>query len=138
IPPGYWDPNIFPHDSVFRWNVDNFGPVVVPKKGMTISLTQENLPLYQRIIDVFENNDLDMRNNIIYINGEQAGSYTFKMDYFWLMGDNRHNSTDSRYWGFVPEDHIVGEAVFVWLSLDDKKSLFDGKIRWNKLLRIVK
>ncbi len=138
IPPGYWDPNIFPHDSNFRWNVDNFGPIVVPQKGVTVPLTVENLPVYQRIIDVFENNDLETRDNIIYINGAQTDRYTFKMDYFWMMGDNRHNSADSRYWGFVPEDHVVGEAVFVWLSLDEKKSLFDGKIRWDKLLRVVK
>ena len=138
IPRGYSDPNIFPHDSAYHWNVDNFGPIVVPKKGTTVLLTVANLPLYKRIIDVFENNDLDVRDNIIYINGKQADSYTFKMDYFWMMGDNRHNSADSRYWGFVPEDHVVGEAVFVWLSLDDTKSLFDGKIRWDKLMRIVK
>ena len=105
---------------------------------MTVPLTVENLPVYQRIIDVFENNDLETRDNIIYINGAQTDRYTFKMDYFWMMGDNRHNSADSRYWGFVPEDHVVGEAVFVWLSLDEKKSLFDGKIRWDKLLRVVK
>ncbi|MBN1199423.1 MAG: signal peptidase I [Bacteroidales bacterium] len=138
IPPGYRDSNMFPHDSAYPWNVDNYGPIVIPKKGTTISLTMENLPLYRRIIDVFENNDLDVRDSVIYINGQKAGNYTFNMDYYWMMGDNRHNSADSRYWGFVPEDHIVGEAIFVWLSLDDKKSLFDGKIRWNKLMRIVK
>jgi len=138
IPPGYRDPNIFPHDSAFHWNVDNFGPIVVPKKGVTIEITPSNLPLYRRIIDVFENNDLEVRDGVIYINGQPASTYTFQMNYYWMMGDNRHNSADSRYWGFVPEDHVVGEAVFVWLSLDDKKSLFDGKIRWDKLLRIVK
>jgi len=138
VPSGYRDQNIFPHDSAFHWNVDNFGPLVVPKKGVTVSLTTKNLPLYRRIIDVFEKNDLEVRDNVIYINGKQADSYTFKMDYFWMMGDNRHNSADSRYWGFVPEDHVVGEAAFIWLSLDEKKSLFDGKIRWNKLMRIVK
>ncbi|MFH1297639.1 MAG: signal peptidase I [Bacteroidota bacterium] len=138
IPAGYWDHNIFPHDSAFRWNVDNFGPIVVPKKGVTVPLTLENLPIYRRIIDVFENNDLAIRDRKIYINGQETTSYTFGMDYYWMMGDNRHNSADSRYWGFVPEDHIVGEAVFVWFSLDDKKSLFDGKIRWNKLMRFVK
>jgi signal peptidase I len=87
---------------------------------------------------VFENNDLQVRNGKIYINGKESDSYTFKMNYFWMMGDNRHNSADSRYWGFVPEDHIVGKAVFVWLSLDPTKSLLDGKIRFNKLFRIVK
>lgn len=138
IPPGYWDPNIFPHDSSSHWNVDNFGPITVPKKGATVSLSIKNLPIYDRIIDVFENNDLEVRGNVIYINGKEASSYTFNMNYYWMMGDNRHNSADSRYWGFVPEDHIVGEAVFVWLSLDDKKGLFDGKIRWDKLMRTVK
>lgn len=138
IPAGYADPNIFPHDTAYQWNVDNYGPIFVPKKGTTVTLTLENLPLYRRIIDVFENNELVVRDGIIYINSKEAGSYTFKMDYYWMMGDNRHNSADSRYWGFVPEDHVVGEAVFVWLSLDDKKGLFDGKIRWDKLLRIVK
>ena len=138
IPAGYRDPNIFPHDSTFHWNVDNFGPILVPKKGMTIPINTTNISLYNRIIDVFEGNDLDVRGNKIFINGKEADTYTFKMDYFWMMGDNRHNSADSRYWGFVPEDHVVGEAVFVWLSLDKNKSLFDGKIRWNKLLRIVK
>ncbi|MFC2101788.1 signal peptidase I [Bacteroidota bacterium] len=138
IPPGYGDPNIFPHDTAYHWNVDNYGPVIVPKKGTTVELTLENLPIYKRIIDVFENNDLDVRDSNIFINGEKADSYTFKMDYYWMMGDNRHNSADSRYWGFVPEDHIVGQAAFVWLSLDEKKGLFDGKIRWNKLLRVVK
>ena len=135
---GVRDPNIFPHDTGYHWNVDNFGPLVVPKKGMTVPLNLHTLPLYERIIDVFENNDLDVRDGKIFINGKESDSYTFKMDYYWMMGDNRHNSADSRYWGFVPEDHIVGEAVFVWLSLDGNKSLFDGKIRWNKLLRLVK
>jgi len=139
LPAGYGDPNIFPHDTtLYRWNMDNFGPIVVPAKGETVTLTMENLPIYRRIIGVFEGNDLEVRNNKIYINGEETSSYTFKIDYYWMMGDNRHNSADSRFWGFVPEDHIVGEAVFVWLSLDQNKGLFDGKIRWSKLLRIVK
>ena len=105
---------------------------------MTLRLSPQNIALYKRIIDVFENNDLVIRGNRIYINGKETDTYTCRIDYYWMMGDNRHNSADSRYWGFVPEDHIVGEAVFVWLSLDPEKSLFDGKIRWNKLLRIVK
>lgn len=138
VPAGYWDPNIFPHDSAYKWNVDNYGPIFVPKKGMTVTLTPVNIALYKRIIDVFEDNDLGINGDKILINGKETHSYTFKMNYYWMMGDNRHNSADSRYWGFVPEDHVVGEAVFVWLSLDPKKTLFDGKIRWNKLLRIVK
>ena len=137
-PVGEWDPNIFPFDSAYRWNVDNFGPLVVPKAGVTIPLTLANLPLYHRIIDVFEHNDLEVQDGGILINGKPAASYTFKMNYYFMMGDNRHNSMDSRYWGFVPEDHVVGEAVFVWFSIDNTKPLFDGKIRFKKLFRIVK
>ncbi|HNW75656.1 MAG TPA: signal peptidase I [Bacteroidales bacterium] len=136
--PGQWDQNMFPFDSNYRWNVDNFGPLVIPKAGVTVKLTLSNLPLYKRIIDVFEGNDLKVQNGKIFINGKQASSYTFKMNYYFMMGDNRHNSADSRYWGFVPEDHVVGKAVFVWFSMDHNKPLFDGKIRFKKLFRIVK
>jgi signal peptidase I len=93
--------------------------------------------LYERIIKNYELNDLEIQGNTILINGEPATSYTFKMDYYWMMGDNRHNSADSRFWGFVPQDHIVGKAVFVWLSLDNRKPLFGGKIRVNKLFRTI-
>ena len=93
--------------------------------------------LYERIIDVYEDNDLELRDGKIYINGEPRQEYTFKMDYYWMMGDNRHNSADSRYWGFVPEDHIVGKASFIWLSLDQRGS-FPGNIRWNRLFNKVK
>lgn len=127
---------IFPHDPRFQWTEDNFGPIVVPKKGVTIPLTLENLPIYKRLIDVYENNDLKVQDGAIYINGKQATSYTFKMDYFFMMGDNRHNSADGRYWGFVPEDHIVGKAVFVWLSLDKEKG-FPGNIRWGRMFRTI-
>ena len=96
-----------------------------------------NLPLYERIIDVYEENDLEVKGGDIYINGEKATSYTFKMNYYWMMGDNRHNSADSRYWGFVPEDHVVGKASFIWLSLDQNKS-FPANIRWNRLFTKVK
>ncbi len=134
--PGRWDSNIFPTDSRFPWNVDNFGPLKVPAKGATVKLSVDNLPLYRRIIDIYENNDLEVKDSVILINGKPAGSYTFKMDYYWMMGDNRHNSADSRYWGFVPEDHVVGKASFIWLSLDkDKKFL--AKIRFNRLFRSV-
>jgi signal peptidase I len=134
---GEWAPYTFPFDSSMRWNVDNYGPVLIPKKGMTIPVNRENISLYERIIDVFEDNDLSITGDKIYINGQPASSYTFKMDYYWMMGDNRHNSADSRFWGFVPEDHIVGKAVFVWLSLDKNKPLFGGKVRWNKLFRLI-
>lgn len=136
-PKGYkvpWslDP-IFPNDPQYDWSVDNFGPILIPKKGATVKLTTKTLPLYRRIIKNYENNDLRVDGEIIYINGKVANSYTFKMDYFWMMGDNRHNSQDSRYWGFVPEDHIVGKAVFVWLSWDSQQ----GGIRWDRLFTLV-
>ncbi len=137
-PKGFWQPYIFPFDSAYAWNVDNFGPLYIPKAGATVKLTLSNLPLYSRIINAYELNSLDVKDGKIFINGKVATSYTFKLDYYWMMGDNRHNSADSRFWGFVPVDHIVGKAVFVWLSLDNNKSLFDGKIRWSKLFRTIK
>jgi signal peptidase I len=126
----------FPHSNNYPWTADNFGPLTIPQKGVTVALSTENLPLYERIIDVYEDNDLEVREGDIYINGEKATSYTFKMDYYWMMGDNRHNSADSRYWGFVPEDHIVGKASFIWLSLDSNKS-FPENIRWDRLFTKV-
>jgi signal peptidase I len=132
-----WDPDIFPYDSTLKWNRDNFGPIVLPKAGVTVPLNMSNIALYTRIIDIYEGNDFKISGDKILINGKVSTSYTFKMDYYWMMGDNRHNSADSRYWGFVPMDHIVGKAVFVWLSLDQNKSLFGGKIRWSKMFRII-
>ena len=126
---------IFPHrPDLYPWNVDNYGPIVLPKKGETIQLTLENLPLYERIIHAYELHDLQVKGGQIYIDGQPADSYTFAMDYYWMMGDNRHNSADSRYWGFVPENHIVGKAVFVWLSVDK----VNGGIRWRRMFRIPK
>jgi signal peptidase I len=137
VPKEEREANIFPSDPQYTWNLDNFGPIWIPKKGVTIQLTTKNLPLYRRIIDVYEENDLNVKDGVIYINGQVAKEYTFKMDYFWMMGDNRYNSADSRYWGFVPEDHVVGKASFVWLSLDKNKT-FLGKIRWNRFFMGVK
>jgi len=131
------DPALFPGDRNFAWNLDNFGPVWIPKKGVTINLSLANLPLFRRIIAVYEENELQVKGDKIYINGSQASTYTFKMDYYWMMGDNRYNSADSRYWGFVPEDHVVGKASFVWLSLDKNKSIL-SKIRWKRLFMSVK
>jgi len=128
---------LFPYDTNFQWTVDNYGPIRLPKEGVEIELTEKNLPLYERMITVYEGNELEVRDHKIYINGEETSSYTPKMGYYWMMGDNRHNSADSRFWGYVPEDHIVGKASFVWLSLDKNRTLFDGKIRWKKLMRKI-
>jgi signal peptidase I len=129
--------DIFPSDPKYSWNLDNFGPIWIPKKGATINLNTDNLPIYRRIIDVYESNNLEVKDNKIFINGVPASTYTFKMNYYWMMGDNRYHSADSRFWGFVPEDHVVGKASFVWLSLDKNKS-FPGNIRWNRFFMKVK
>ncbi|MDD3358554.1 MAG: signal peptidase I, partial [Parabacteroides sp.] len=119
------------------WTRDNFGPLWIPIKGATIDLNERNLALYSRCIKNYENNSLEVNGNQILINGKPATSYTFKYDYYFMMGDNRHNSADSRSWGFVPEDHIVGKPILIWLSLDKDRSLFDGGIRWNRMFRMV-
>jgi signal peptidase I len=132
--------NIFPHEqSLYPWNEDNFGPLWVPKKGATVQLTAATIPFYRDIIGKYEANTLEERDGQIFINGAQADSYTFKMDYYFMMGDNRHNSADSRYWGFVPEDHIVGKPRFVLISMDrDSEKKFPGNIRWNRLFTWVR
>jgi len=127
---------IFPNDSRYDWSVDNFGPVVIPAKGKTIELNTNNLPIYKKVISTYEKNDLKVKDGKIIINGKETTSYTFKMNYYFMMGDNRQNSQDSRYWGFVPEDHVVGKAVFIWLSLDQNKS-FLSKIRWKRLFTVI-
>lgn len=127
---------VYPLNAVTGWTRDNYGPIWIPKKGETVQLTLKNIALYERPIRVYEHNQLDIRNGKIYINGREAHSYTFKMDYYWMMGDNRHNSADSRYWGFVPEDHIVGKPIFIWWSSDPDRRGFSG-IRWNRLFRWV-
>ncbi len=137
-PKGLYQPYIFPFDSAYNWNVDNYGPIIIPKAGVTIPINIKNICLYKRIIYPFEKNDLKIKGDKIYINGKESNTYTFKLNYYWMMGDNRQNSADSRFWGFVPENHIVGKAIFVWLSIDKNKTLFSGKIRWNKLLRVIK
>lgn len=122
----------FPNTPKNQWSRDFFGPLQIPAKGTTVELTMENLPLYKRIIRVYEGNELQIANGKIYINGEETTTYTFAFDYFFMMGDNRHNSLDSRFWGFVPEDHIVGKAQFVWFSYDSERDLTDGKIRFDR------
>ncbi len=129
-----WD--IYPLNGNLHWTRDNYGPIWIPKKGESIDLTLENLPVYERPIRVYEKNDLQVKDGKILINGEVATSYTFKLDYYWMMGDNRHNSADSRYWGFVPEDHIVGKPIFIWWSSDPDRSGLSG-IRWSRLFRCV-
>jgi len=127
---------IFPNTDTTLWTEDNFGPIHIPYKGKVVELSLKNLPFYEKIIRDYELNDLEVKDGKIYVNGKIANSYKIKMDYYWMMGDNRHNSQDSRFWGFVPEDHIVGKAVFIWLSLDPNKS-FLSKIRWNRLFSII-
>jgi len=127
--------DVFPLGGHKNWTRDNYGPIWMPAKGRTLALNAYNLPIYERIIRVYEHNKLEVKNNEYYINDKLTKTYTFKMDYYWMMGDNRHNSADSRYWGFVPEDHIVGRPVMVWLSLDKDKGWFEGKIRWNRFFK---
>jgi signal peptidase I len=134
------DMGIFPHNK--KWNQDNFGPIYIPKKGKTVALTVESLPFYKRIITEYEkndngeNNDLKVTGTEIRLNGNVISTYTFKQNYYWMMGDNRHNSEDSRYWGYVPENHIVGKPVFIWMSWDTNgKGL--NKIRWDRVFTTV-
>ena len=128
--------DIYPLNAATGWTRDNYGPVWIPKKGATVKLDMQNIAVYERPIRVYEGNDLQVKDGKIFINGKQADRYTFKMDYYWMMGDNRHNSADSRYWGFVPEDHIVGKPIFIWWSSDPDRGGFSG-IRWNRLFRLV-
>ena len=127
---------VYPRNAWTGWTRDNYGPVWIPKKGKSIRLNMDNIAIYERPIRAYEGNDLKVTNGQIYINGKLADSYTFKMDYYWMMGDNRHNSADSRYWGFVPEDHIVGKPIFIWWSSDPDRSGLGG-IRWSRLFNVV-
>jgi signal peptidase I len=131
--------NTFPYNSrLFPFNRDNFGPVTIPKKGVTVQLDERNLALYKGVITTFDGNkDAKFVNGQIVLDGKPITSYTFKQDYFFMMGDNRHGSDDSRFWGFVPEDHIVGKAVFIWMSID-KDGTFLNKIRWSRLFSIIR
>ena len=132
-PAGFTEPGVFPFDTLhFKWNKDNFGTIWIPKKGVTITLSPQNIALYRRAIQVYEKNELvENANGTYVINGVATNKYTFKMDYYWMMGDNRHKSQDSRYWGFVPEDHVVGKAAMIWFS-------YENGPRWKRFFKIIK
>ena len=136
IKDGYWG-NLYPLNHQYGWTRDNYGPIWIPAKGQSVKLTLDNIAIYDRPIRVYENNSLEVKEGKIYINGKQTDEYTFKMDYYWMMGDNRHNSADSRYWGFVPEDHVVGKPLFIWLSLITDRNGNSHGVRWNRLFKMV-
>ncbi len=125
----------YPVDANTGWTRDNYGPVWIPEKGKSVKLNLSNIAVYERPIRVYEGNQLEVKDGKIYINGQATDTYTFKMDYYWMMGDNRHNSLDSRYWGFVPEDHVVGKPIFIWLSINPDN--VGKKYRWNRLFNLV-
>jgi signal peptidase I len=130
--------SFFPNKIPFDWNQDNFGPIVIPKAGVTVDLNLNNLPLYKKIIVDYEKNKLEANGSTLLINGKKSTQYTFKMDYYWMMGDNRHRSEDSRFWGFVPEDHIVGKPVFIWFSIDGiNDGIQNWKIRWDRVFSTI-
>ena len=132
---GVRDASIFPHDSRYHWNKDFFGPLTIPQKGATVTLNDSTIVLYEQIIRNYELHDLLIKEGQIFIDGKPATEYTFAQNYYFMMGDNRHNSADSRFWGFVPEDHVAGKVWFVWLSLDKYKKMGEGKIRWSRMFR---
>ena len=135
--PGQGDANIFPDGAYFKWNKDNFGPLEVPAKGQTITLNEENVRKYSFTIEKFEGHEnVSVEGNKLFIDGVEQESYTFNQNYYFMMGDNRHDSLDSRFWGFVPEDHVVGKAWFLWLSLEKHKTMFN-KIRWDRFFKSI-
>ena len=137
-PKGLYDPSVFPHNPTFSWNRDQFGSLYIPAKGDKIDLNIQNISLYKEIIETYEGNSLTISGNEILINNKASKHYTFKQNYYWMMGDNRHNSEDSRYWGFVPEDHIVGKPVFIWMSIDGiNDGIKNWKIRWDRVFTTV-
>jgi signal peptidase I len=123
----------FPYDTAHfgAWNLDNYGPIYIPQKGATIQLKPETIALYQRVISKYEGNQFEQRGDKFFLNGKATSSYTFKQNYYWMMGDNRHNSEDSRYWGFVPEDHVVGKPLLIWFSL--KEGTLSKGINWRRI-----
>lgn len=135
--PGHYSEYIFPNNENFRWNIDNFGPLLIPKAGDSVNITLQNLPLYEKIISFYEGNELDINDSSILVNGTESEFYTFKKNYYFMLGDNRHNSADSRFWGFVPEDHVVGKAVLVLFSIDRNAEDFFSKIRWKRIFKSI-
>jgi signal peptidase I len=133
---GTYESDVFPHNEKFKWNQDNFGPLKLPQRGWTVPLNDSTLVLYRRAIELYENNKVEVKGKDILINGKKADSYTFKMNYYWMMGDNRHNSLDSRFWGYVPEDHVVGKAIITFMSIDSTENFFN-KIRWRRILKTI-
>jgi len=130
--------NFFPNVIPYDWNEDNFGPVLIPKAGMTVEINETTLPLYKKIIREYEKNKLTKEGSTIFINGKETTSYTFKQDYYWMMGDNRHRSEDSRYWGYVPEDHVLGKPVLVWFSIEGiNDGIKNWSIRWDRIMTTV-
>lgn len=136
-PKGKYNSSIFPHNKQYPWSIDNFGPIYIPEAGKTVALNSKSFPFYKRIIEVYEKNNLTVNGDEIFINGKLATSYTFKQDYYWMMGDNRHNSEDARYWGYVPFDHVVGKPVFIWFSWDSNATGIANKIRWERVFTTV-
>ncbi len=140
---GIRDAGVFPHDPQYNWNTDNFGPILIPKAGMTVDIDTKSIPLYKRIIEVYEGSEMRFDNKVsvtgnqVMLNGAPLTSYTFKQDYYWMMGDNRNNSQDARMWGYVPFNHVVGKPVFVWLSIDGNAKGISNKIRWERLFTTV-
>ncbi|MDP2067804.1 MAG: signal peptidase I [Lutibacter sp.] len=136
-PKGEYSESVFPHNSQYAWSIDNYGPIYIPEAGKTVELNAKSLPFYKRIIEVYENNNVTTSGDEIFINGKLATTYTFKQDYYWMMGDNRHNSEDARYWGYVPFDHVVGKPVFIWFSWDSNGEGIAQKIRWERVFTTV-
>jgi len=136
-PKGTYESGVFPHNKQYAWSIDNFGPIYIPEAGKTVELNKKSLPFYKRIIEVYEKNNLTINGDEIFINGQLTTSYTFKQDYYWMMGDNRHNSEDARYWGYVPFDHVVGKPVFIWMSWDGNAQGLANKIRWERVFTTV-
>ena len=141
-PKGTFTESLFPHDPQYKWSQDNYGPIYIPKAGDKVELNEKSIPFYEQIIRRYEHNNFNIADGKYYLNGKQVTSYTFKQDYYWMMGDNRHNSLDARAWGYVPFDHVVGKPVFIWLSWDPNISIFNftdkiKSIKWDRMFTTV-